>query len=102
MPRPRWGSLRNCNAAELESAPRSHAHATNFEPGAEASAQFLLNLCLCALRLHIQVHAEQENRAERNHRRESNERNPAQFSHRETLRSPTLKKRPKPSLSFAV
>jgi hypothetical protein len=61
------GSLRNRDAAQFESAPWRHAHTANFQRGAESSSQFLPNLRLCALRLHIQVHADQDNRAERNH-----------------------------------
>jgi len=95
-----WRSLCNGNTAELQSAPGGHAHAANSQCGAETPAQFLLNLCVGTLRLHIKVYAGQEDRTKRKHCSQSNQRNPAQFFHRETLRSPSLKKRPKPSATF--
>src|SRR5207244_8159578 len=100
MPRVCRRCLRNYDPSELKSAPRSHAHATNFQCGAEASAQFLLNLCLCALRLHIEIHSKQESSGKRNHGGESNQRNPTQFSHSKTLPRGSLKKRPKPWVTF--
>ncbi len=60
--------LRDGDTAQLQPSPGRHAHATDSERGAEAPAQFLLDLGVCTLRLHIQIHAGQENRAERNHR----------------------------------
>ena len=54
-----WRSLRNRDAAQLQSTPRRDAHAANSERGAEAPAQLLLNLRVCTLRLHIQIDAGQ-------------------------------------------
>src|SRR5205809_7533581 len=100
MPRGRRRGLRNYDPAELESAPRSHAHATNFQCGANASAQFLLNLCLCALRLHIQIYPEQERRAERNRRAKKNERNPEQLLHLVDVTQREFEEKTKAYMSF--
>src|SRR5262249_49175308 len=67
MLRTDWRSLRDRDTAQLQASPGRHTHATDSECGAKASAQFLLNLCVRTLRLHIQVHGGQENCAQRNH-----------------------------------
>src|SRR4029077_9819507 len=64
--RPDRYGLRNRYAAKFKSAPGSDAHAANFERNAETASQFLLNLSLCPLGLHIQVHAEQNHCTESN------------------------------------
>jgi len=48
--------------------------------------------------LHIQVHAKQENYAERNQCPQSNHHQPAQLSHPEMLRSASLKQTSKPDV----
>src|SRR5207244_10199918 len=100
--RPDRYGLRNRDAAKFKSAPGSDAHAANFERNAEAATQFLLNLSLCPLRLHIQVHAEQNHRTESNQCSQSDQYQPAQFLHPQTLRSPSLKQRPKALTTFRV
>src|SRR4029077_17779059 len=95
--RPDRYCLRNRDAAKFKSAPGSDAHAANFERNAEAASQFLLNLSLCPLGLHIQVHAQQNHCTESNQCPHSDHCQPAQFLHPQMLRSPSLKQRPKPS-----
>ena len=95
------GGLWNRDAAEFKSTPRGNAHAANFERHPETACQFLLNLCLCALGLHIQVHANQENCAQRDQCPQSNQYQPAQFSHPEMLRSPSLKQTSKPLIPLS-
>jgi len=73
----------------------------NLQRRAEALAEFVLNLCLYRPGLHIQVHAEQNNGAERNHAPDANQNYSAKLSHAETLRSSSLKKRSKPGPSFS-
>ena len=92
--------MRNRNTAKFESAPRSQAHVTNSKTGANASAQFLLNLCLCALRLHIQIYPEQERRAERNRRAKKNERNPEQLLHLVDVTQREFEEKTKAYMSF--
>jgi len=73
----------------------------NLQRRAEALAEFVLNLCLYRPGLHIQVHAQQNNGAERNHAPDANQNYSAKLSHAETLRSSSLKKRSKPGPSFS-
>ena len=51
--------LRNRNATQSQTAPWRHANPLDPQRHAKALAEFLLNPSLCALRLHIQVHAQE-------------------------------------------
>ncbi len=64
-------------------------------------AKFVLNLGLCRLGLHIQVHAEEKNREERDQASSGDQNNPRQSSHAQTLRRPSLKKRSKQISRFS-
>jgi hypothetical protein len=85
--------LRNGDAAELEAAPRCDADAANVQSGVEPVAKFLLNPCLCGLRLHIQVHREQQNDHRSQNAAQREQENAREFFHRETLRRGGLKQR---------
>jgi hypothetical protein len=63
------------------------------ERGANPLAEFLLNPCLCPLRLHIQVQANQGNRNERKKCPKNGQRNSAEPSHAETLRRPKFEEK---------
>ena len=51
--------LRNRNATQFQPAPWRDADPLNVQRHAKPLAEFLLNPSLCALRLHIQVHAQE-------------------------------------------
>jgi hypothetical protein len=60
---------------------------------AEALAEFLLDAIVCALRLHIQVHTDQDNAGQEQGAAEEPEQKLAEFLHWGKLRSARLKKR---------
>src|SRR5436305_14615212 len=63
-------ALRNGDSAEFQSAPRRDADPLNLQRHLKTLAEFLLNLLLCCLRLHIEVCPEQRYQKNRNHDQE--------------------------------
>ena len=89
--------LGNRDAGQLQAPPRSHADPLDMQRGAETLAKFLLNPRLCPARLHIQIHADQNEERHAHDHAESDEQNAAHFFHARKLRRRAFKKRLKPT-----